>query len=400
MLPSLGGALGAAGDSFTYGGLQEKYLDFAFPQAAILLGAQAFSSKSGDLIIGDIHVEVTCGFESSVASFRIYDVFDSETGSFAFQQVAKQVVMGNSLEIQLGYSDKLSPVFVGFVSGVAFGYEPEGLPYIEVTGMDVKGLMMGGVYSAQLKATTYSAAVREILDRTGQDSLKQLGGIKELSISDTPDAKRSSAGGKASAETVEMTAESDYEFVVKAAKRFNFEFFVDRGRVLFRPAKSDAVVQGKLGIRQGIQGFHIAYSITGVVGSIEARAMDPGKGQLISAKSSFHNAISTANKAKSLVGKGSKVYVDATISSKEDAESRVASLMERMSYRLGSLEATCVGIPELTAGRFIDVSGMGVPVDNRFYLTSVIHDFSSDSGYRTRIEGCAAKIQTTAPAGL
>ena len=128
--------------------------------------------------------------------------------------------------------------------------------------------------------------------------------------------------------------------------------------------------------------------------------MDPGKGELISASSTFRNTISTANKARQLVGEGAKVCLDASISSREEAESRVNSLMEQMSYRLGSLEADCVGIPDLVPGRFVEVSGMGAPVDNRFYLTKVIHDFNSDAGFSTRIEGCAAKIQTAGAAGL
>ena len=151
----------------------------------------------------------------------------------------------------------------------------------------------------------------------------------------------------------------------------------------------------KLGSRSGMQGFRIEYSITGVVGEIEARAMDPGRGEVISASSKFNNTISTASKAKQLMGKGSKIYVDASITSKEEAQARVESLMEKMSYRLGSLEADCVGIPELIPGRFVEVSGMGVPVDNRFYLNTVTHDFNSDTGYRTQIKGCAAQMKTT-----
>jgi len=123
--------------------------------------------------------------------------------------------------------------------------------------------------------------------------------------------------------------------------------------------------------------------------------MDPGKGEAISASSRFNNTISTANKAKQLVGRGTRVYVDASISSKEEAESRVAALMEQMSYRLGSLEARCVGIPDMVPGRFIKVSGMGAPVDNQFYLTSVTHDFTSETGFSTQIQGCAAKIQAS-----
>jgi hypothetical protein len=394
---SSGGTSSLSGScQLSYEDLQEKYLDFAHPRARVLLGDKEFDSASLGMAINDIHVEVTSGYEASVASFRIFDVYDTSSGNFFYSKLKKQVMMGNSVTIQLGYLNRLETVFVGFVSGVTFGYEPGDLPYIEVTAMDVKGLMMGGCYATSLQATTYSAAVKEILERTGTGKLEQLGGITGIDITDTPDAQGTSAGStKSSPITMEMACESDYEFVVRAAKRYNYEFFVDRGKVIFRPTKNNQTLLIKMGSRTGLRGFHIQYSITGIVGKIEARAMDPAKGEVISASSSFNNTISTANKAKQLVGKGAKVYLDASISSREDAEARVESLMEQMSYRLGAMDSDCVGIPDLVPGRFIEVTGMGVPVDNQFYLTAVTHDFTGENGYRTHIEGCAAQLKTS-----
>ena len=455
-----GGLTGAAGGltgaaNLTYQSLQDKYLDFGHPRATVQLGGETFASEGGDIIVGDLRVEITSGYEASVATFRLYDVFDPATGEFRYDKVSKQVVMGNSVTILMGYLSATETVFVGFISGVAFGYEKGDLPYIEVSAMDVKGLMMGGSYAQQLTATTYGAAVKEVLGRTGSGKIQQMGGITSIAVSSTPDETGGAAGGlsgaagglsgaagglsgaagglsgaagglsgaagglggaagglggaagglgggamgKSSPITVEMVGESDYEFVVRAAKRYNFEFFVDRGKVLFRPMKSDTSVLMTLGVRQGIQTFHIAYSLTSVVGEIEARAMDPGKGEVISANSKFNNTISTGSKAKQLMGSGTKVYLDASISSKEEAQARVDSLMEKMSYRLGSLEADCVGLPDLVPGRFIKLSGLGTPVDNQFYITTVVHNFSGDTGYSTHIEGCANQMQTGLGAG-
>lgn len=403
---SLGSAVsGLTGASnLTYQSLQEKYLDFGHPRAMVKLGGEDFASEGGNIIVGDIRVEITSGYEASVATFRLYDVFDTSTGKFRYEKVKKQVMMGNSVTILMGYLNTVETVFVGFISGVAFGYEDGDLPYIEVSAMDVKGLMMGGSYAKQLTATTYGAAVKEILNRTGSGKLQQIGGITGISVSSTPD-EGSPLGGagmnapKSSPITVEMVGESDYEFVVRAAKRYNYEFFVDRGSVIFRPMKNDTSVLMTLGVREGVRTFHIEYSLTSVVGEIEARAMDPGKGEVISANSKFNNTISTGSKAKQLMGKGTKVYVDASITSKEEAQARVASLMEQMSYRLGALEANCVGIPDLVPGRFIKLAGLGEPVDNQFYITSVTHSFSGENGFSTRIEGCANKVQTAAGMG-
>ncbi|MCI8478894.1 MAG: hypothetical protein HFE97_11295 [Oscillospiraceae bacterium] len=475
---------GPVGSGMSYQQLRDKYQDFALPQVSVTLAGTPFSNDSGDMVIGDVHVELTSGFEASIARFRIYHVYDPQSGQFRFGEVGKQIAMGTALTIDMGYLGTLENVFVGFVAGVSFGYEEGQLPYIEVTGMDIKGIMMAGTYSNQLTADNYADAVREILQRTGYERLKTGGGLLDLQITDTPDldpalltalqtaetaqaaaeqaqqaaqaaelaaaaggpeavaavqglkekaqqaasaveaamktfqetkaalsaakqaSKEAAAAlaqapapspapipmGPTSAYTIELVAESDYEFVVKAAKKFNFEFFVDRGTVYFRKAKSNRQVLMELGSGTGILTFNVEYSITGIVGSIEARAMDAGEGRIISAKDTFSNNLSTGTTAGGLVSKGKKVLIDPTISSQAQADARVASLIERMSYRLGTLEADCVGIPDLAPGRFIRLSGLGAPVDNTFYLTSVVHEYQDETGFRTHITGCTDKV--------
>lgn len=373
----------------TYASLSNRYKEFSFPQAEVELNGKVFDDKAGQMIVNDINIENTCGFEASVARFRIYNVYDSETGQFKYEEVKKFVILGAAMTIKLGYLGLLQTVFVGFVAGVNFAFDPLDLPYIEVSGMDAKGIMMANNYAMQLKAKSYGDAVREILEKTAYEKLKTGNAITAVEVSDTPDKQ----GSKTAAETIEMVSESDYEFVVKAAKKFNYEFFVDSGTVYFRKAKSDATPIMELGVGKGISKFDIGYSLTGIVGNIEARAMDAGTGKLISSKSKLSNTLSTSSKAKGLVSKSSRIYIDPTISSQEDADARVDYLMETMAYRLGSLECECVGLPELAAGKFITLSGLGSPVDNVFYLTTVTHDFQSDTGYRTRITGKAAEVK-------
>ncbi len=397
------GAVGAAAPPLTYSDLQSKYNDFAFPMADVFIGEKPIALADGPSIaINDIRVEVTSGFEASMASFKIYNVFDTNKGQFRYEGLKSQIFMGAPVTINMGYMEAMENVFVGFIAGVAFGYQSDDLPYIEVTAMDVKSIMMGGTYSYQLTAKTYGEAVSEIFKRTGYEKLKAAGGITELAIDSTPDKKSPpTAPGapaapesqKESAETIEMVAESDYEFVVKSAKKFNFEFFIDRGTVRFRKAKSITAPLAKIAVGSGIVDFHVEYSITGLVGKIEARAMDAGQGKIISAKGTREGTISTSGKAEGLIGKASKVYIDPSITSQEQADARVASLMEQMSYRLGSLDAECVGIPDLVPGRFVTVTGMGAPADNNFYITSVIHEFQPEGGYRTKLKGCASEIK-------
>lgn len=392
----LSSALGAvssiagASPALTYASLSDTYQEFSIPEASIYVNGSDFYRD--DMIVTDISVELTSGFEASVASMRVYNVFDKYTGKFKYEALSKQLLLGASFEIRLGYSGTTKPVFIGFISDVAFGFDPTDLPYIEVRGMDAKGAMMSSSYAQQLKADNYGQAVSEILKRTSYEKMRKQKIITAIHVTDTPD--KTTGGNKGeTAYTVEMVEESDYEFIVKAAKKFNYEFFIDRGEVYFRKAKSDASVLMELGVGSGLVKFEISYGITGLVGQVEVRAMDPGSGKVVSAKKKLSNTISTGSIASGIVSPSQKVYIDPTAMTQEQADARAAYLAEEISYRLGTLECTCPGIPELSPGRFVKVTGLGSPVDNTFYVTSVVHDFRTDSGYQTKLIAKAAEVQ-------
>lgn len=388
-----GNLLGGLGlnTGVTYKSLSNKYQDFGYPQAEILLGEQVFGSKDGQMIINDITVELTADVEASVAKFRIYNTFHFETGKFKYDEIKKQLALGQTVTIKLGYLEQLQTVFVGFVAEVCFGYDPSTIPYIEVTGMDVKGIMMANSYARQLTAKNYGDAVEEIFQKTAYERLK--GGMAITSIQVTPTPDKKAGDGKASAITMEMVSESDYDFVVKAAKKWNYEFFTECGKVIFRKAKKGAKTIMAIGVNQGMESFQIRYSIASLVQNIEVRAMDAGTGKLIVSKQKLSNTISTGNKAKSVIKGSKRVYVDASVCSQQEADARAASLMEEMSYRLGELDCECIGMPELLPGYFVKVEGFGKPVDNAFYIQTVFHQFHSEYGYKTRIRGNAAEVK-------
>ncbi|MCL2633105.1 MAG: hypothetical protein FWD34_01175 [Oscillospiraceae bacterium] len=372
-----------------YDALLKKYERFENAQAYILLNGKQIGGKNTDMFVGDINVELTSGFEASVATFRIYNTYDMEKAKFRFSDVEKQAILGVAMTVYLGYIGQLEPVFTGFVAGVSFGYDGVNPPYIEITGMDAKGVMMASCYANSLTAKSYGEAVKEILQRTAYEKMKssdvKTGMILDVKVTDTPDKKQ---GGedKASAETIEMVSESDYEFIIKAAKKFNYDFFIDRGTVYFRKAKSDTSPLIKLGIGEGILTFNLEYSLTGMVETIEARSMDVGQGRVITSKSKYDKTLSTSSKAKALIGGSRRVFIDPTIYTQEQADARVASLMEDMSYRLGYLECECIGIPEIVPGYFAEVK-LDSPADNSFYITNVTHTIKDNGVYRTKVIG-------------
>ena len=373
--------------TYVFENLKKEYENFENPVVVLKVNGKDFKSNKKGFIISDIEVELTCGYEASIVTFSIYNVFDQFSSKFMTEDVKKYIFLGSSVELALGYASTARMVFCGFISRVNFFYDKGELPGIRVTAMDVKGIMMANNYSKQLTAKSYSAAVKEIFTKNAYVTMNNKQIIKNLIISDTPDQNN-----KDEDKTIEMVCESDYEFVVKAAKKYNYEFFSEQGNVYFRRAKSNSEILMELGPSTGLREFDIEYDITGLVEEIEARSMDNGKGKLIKAKKKFNNKISIGNKAKQYIRRSEKVYIDPTIESLEDANYRVMSLMEEMSYRFGTLECSCIGMPEILPGRFIKLDAIGYPPENKFYVVSVKHRISEDRGFETLITGRAADI--------
>lgn len=402
--------------TFDFNTLKTKYEGFHHPVAVIEVNDVSIGAEKADIPLSDIDVELTCGFEASAAEFSLYDVYDKTTGSFLYDKVKQYLYLGSKVEIYLGYGKQVRSVFVGVITRVNFLYEALEIPCIRVTAMDVKGIMMAGSYSKQLKAVCFSEAVREVLGKTAYEKLRSSTVIKSIHVTDTPDKLRSGAGSVgapgsvgtgvlgagagASDRTVEMTAESDYEFVVKAAKKYNYEFFTECGNVYFRKAKADKTILMTLGPSTGMRSFDVGYDLTGLSQTVIARGVDVAKGQLISASKKSANRISMGNRAAPLLSGSQKVYLDATITSREEAQERADSLMEQISYRFGRLESEVVGIPELLPGHFITLSGLGTGADNDFYLTRVRHVMRGDGTYVTKLTGTAASLKTGPGGGL
>ena len=380
-------------NTLKYEDMKTKYGDFLYPCFRILIGGKDLSTVKNGVVIYRLEADLSAGFEASAVTFYVTEILEADTHKYNEDIMKKYLVLGASAVISTGYAGVTEQIFMGFVSRVRFIHEDSRPMQAEVTAMDVKGIMMSNAYSRQLTAKSYSEAVKEIF--TGQRYQKiQSAGVfnSELSVSDTPD-KKNDQEKQESADTIEMVDESDYEFVVKAAKKFNFEFFIQNGNVMFRKNDTEKKVKIVLGAGKGIRSFDITYDITGLVEEVEARGMNDGEGKLIKAAEKANNKLWSGNTVKSLLENSKKIYFDPTIRDKDEAQQRAKSLMYTMSNRYGRLECECSGIPEILPGCLIKIDGLGAEADNVFYITGVKHTISDTEGYIMYLTGRAASLE-------
>ena len=107
---------------YSYGQLKEDYESFSNEFAIVRVNRKKISDSRQRFIVGDLAVELTCGFEASIATFSIYNCFDQEKGCFLVDELKKYIAMGSQVEISLGYAALVKPVFVGFIARTAFCY--------------------------------------------------------------------------------------------------------------------------------------------------------------------------------------------------------------------------------------------------------------------------------------
>lgn len=375
--------------AYSFEELKKKYDVFERPIAIVRIADVDVGGRKG-YPVSDVEIDLTCGYEASVAEFSLYRVYDKEKESFEVKEALKKyIVPGSKTELSLGYGTFASLIFVGVVTRVSYRFEPDEIPCIRVSAMDVKGVMMAGSYVRQLTAASYSAAVKEILERSAYRSMQDGGIIRGIQVTDTPDQTSPVPAEKTTVtdRSVEMVAESDYEFVVKAAKRYNYEFYTECGVVLFRKPKADKDIRIIINPSCGLYRFDISYDVTGLVNKVTVRAVDAGKAKVISSK--VKNRASLPGRAKALLKGSEKVYIDASADSQEETGYRADSLMEDISYRYGSLECEVQGLPEYLPGYFVKVSGVGEGADNTFYITRAVHKLSKDGRYTVKLEGRA-----------
>ncbi|MCR5403083.1 MAG: hypothetical protein K6E91_04590 [Butyrivibrio sp.] len=376
--------------------LDKKYEGFYYPVARTYMGgANPEEDKKLSLSVEDYVVELTSDLKASIATFSILGAFDAGTGAFMVKDLKKYISLGTDVKILMGHSANVTEVFKGYVARVDFTYDFESpaLAAVKITAMDIKGIMMANNSSRRLKANYYSDAVKEILDQSPYQTLKNNGIIDNITISDTPDKPPGGAsGGETPDIRIEMVAESDYEFIAKTAKKFNFEFFAVGGNVAFRKAKMNTQVLMDIIPHPCVLGYEIGYDITGVVGEVKVRTLDIGKSKKIEVKKKNTGKVSLGSKAKPLISSQAYVYIDSAIESQKDAENRAEYILEDISYRLGHIHMELKGLPELVPGRFIQLKDFGDGISNKYYITDVTHEYYLNGNFKTTIEGKAATL--------
>ncbi len=351
--------------------LKGKYRNFTTPSYRVMVEGKDMKEKL-NAGIGALEVELTAGYEASGANFTVVEQYEHKNSNYNTKGAYKQLQIGAKVEIELGYITTI-PVFVGIITDVTYNFSDDSPPEIMVTCMDAKCLLMKIQRLEIRKEKKISQVVTALLAE--QPISGYLAG-KEVTLT-TPEVS-----------AIQLSMESDYNFIVKQAQYFGCEFFIIAGKAYFRSKATltSPIFTIKTG-EGGILSASLSLRGAGLVENLEVVGINPENDQPITSKIKLPGKFSEGSTAQKMLSNTQRTYFDSNINSVAEAKKRAEILAESIARDFGVLNLSCVGNPEIIPGRFIKVDGIMDAAKKSFYITKVVHTYSEESGFITSFEG-------------
>lgn len=352
--------------------LEKKYGGFTAPCYAIKINDKEIDQKYCQ---GDLKAELTADYEASSCVFQIANAFSPESNKKlkVKDDLKKLLKLGNKVEVHVGYrTGGVKQVFSGYIDSIYVDYDKdEGILYT-IEALDGKGIMMNCLRSeTKTSIKKFSEAVEKIIKKYSSvikiESSKLDKSDKELTM------------------PIEQHNESDYNFVVRTAKRMDYCFFIEKGVLVFMPfGKLSKEPLFEFDINDYLLEFKVMTTLKNQVSSVTVRGnneKDPTKP--FQAKAEKYNSLvdsgKIASKAASVISSHvSRTITDPSVDSVEKATQLAQAKLNELSYQLYKGKVKVVGIPEAMPGKVVSVSGFGDGLDKKYYVSKVIHKFRND----------------------
>ncbi|MGB9939410.1 phage late control D family protein [Methanosarcina sp.] len=267
-------------------------------------------------------------------------------------------------------------------------------------GMDSSTLMMTGEI---VSIEPHFGEDKSTVEIHSYDQLHRLGfGKKQRTFSNKSDSELATmvAGDwnlSSSAEDTKIKYQhiwqynqSDFEFLLERAKRIRYEFFVENKTLFFRPSQENSSPSLALEYRVDIAEFSVRLRTLYMGSEFHVKGWDFIKKEPILAIAREDDEISDmaagetgAKITKSAFGSGlsavSSAALDEKIENSLDAKKLAVAQYNSQLVDAVTGEGKCAGIPELRAGKTIELKGIG-RFSGIYYVTSTTHVIDNE-GY-------------------
>lgn len=345
---------------YTFAQLEKKYSGFYDGRCGIDIDGFQLVPKYS---IRSLTVQLSAMYEAGYAEFVVFGDSSHSTGiTSPDKDLMPKVKLGKSVSISLGYGSRLTDVFSGYIDSVRFEYSHTDGWLLVVTCLDGRGMMMNSARS-EIKTgmKRYSDAVKKTLGAYGD--FFSIGKVQQ-----TPELSQ----------PFSQLAESDYDFVVRLAKRVNYSFFISLGKAYFIPVGSDRTELIRISPEMELLRFSLETSLKNRISKVVVINNDEtDEKKRIKSEASAVNVLETGSSSRAAASSAIKTGMVRTIAdpaaaTNESAKQIAQAELDRMSYSSVGGSAEFSGLPEMLPGKFAVVGGFGSP-DKSYYIKKVTH---------------------------
>jgi phage protein D len=280
------------------------------------------------------------------------------------------VDVGNQVELQMGYKNRLKLLMVGEITGLEPEFSTDALPTLVVRGYDLRHRLLRG-------RKTRSFTKMKDSDIAGQIAREQglTGQVKD---------------SKVKLDYVLQANQTDLEFLQDRAGRIGYEVVVENKTLHFRPHQNKSQKVLTLKWEEDIIEFTPRLNTMNQVGKVEVHGWNYkqkktfiGQAAAGSETTTMKGSTSGPKKVNKAFGKATHVIVSESVCSQAEADQIAMGQFNDMALAYITGEGICAGQPDLRAGKVIEIAGVGKRFSGLYYITSTNHTYSQEQGYRT-----------------
>jgi uncharacterized protein involved in type VI secretion and phage assembly len=184
--------------------------------------------------------------------------------------------------------------------------------------------------------------------------------------------------------------QTNAELLLERARRIGYELWVEDDALHFRkPSANGAPVQLAWG--ETLLSFRPRLSTSEQVNEVEVRGWDPKQKRAVVGRATRGQGaaeIGISEPGSSIAtqawGEANFAIVDQFVRSPSEAEALAQAALDEMTSAFVEAEGTCAANGEITPGRQVQIDGVGARFNGTYYVTQVIHEWTSEQGLQTR----------------
>lgn len=265
-------------------------------------------------------------------------------------------------------------------------------------GMDSSVEMITG----EITSLDFTFGDSSFMDIRGYDRLHRLRfGKKRRSFKDMKDSDIASSIASEISLTPEVVDtetvlsyifqnnQSDYEFLLERAKRIGYEMLVDDKTFSFRKSQEDKKPVLTLEYGIDLQSFSAQIKTLTEGSEVEVRGWNiKDKEEITSTAKKGSETTKMAGKesgyeiSKKAFKESSVSVVDDMVADPKDAENIAKARYNRILKEFLTGEGQCDGMPEIRAGKTIEIKGLDERLSGIYYVVSTVHSINEE-GYTT-----------------